>query len=123
MKYHAFISYSHADKAWAEWLHRGVETYRLPKGLRDERKQLQERIFFVFRDRDELAGASVLGERLRVALRQSRYLIVVCSPRSAKSEWVEKEVGYFKQPGGDEGTDRECPKGLGKESVWSSKRG
>jgi eukaryotic-like serine/threonine-protein kinase len=102
MKYHAFISYSHADKAWAEWLHRGVETYRLPREVREEKEGLPERFFPVFRDRDELAGASVLGERLREALRESRFLIVVCSPRAAKSEWVAKEVGYFKQLGRSE---------------------
>ena len=99
MKYHAFVSYSHADKAWAEWLHRGVETYRIPAGLREGRGDLPEKFYPVFRDRDELAGASVLGDRLREALRESRWLVVVCSPRAARSEWVNEEVRYFKQLG------------------------
>ena len=29
-KYRAFISYSHSDEKWARWLHRGLETYRMP---------------------------------------------------------------------------------------------
>ncbi|MEP2774609.1 MAG: toll/interleukin-1 receptor domain-containing protein [Luteolibacter sp.] len=99
MKYHAFISYSHSDKAWANWLHRKVETYRIPALLRKEHKELPERFYPVFRDREELAGASVLGDRLREALRESRWLIVVCSPRSALSPWVNEEIYYFKQLG------------------------
>jgi len=29
-KYRAFISYSHADEQWATWLHKAIETYRVP---------------------------------------------------------------------------------------------
>jgi eukaryotic-like serine/threonine-protein kinase len=32
-KYRAFISYSHADEEWAKWLHKALETYRMPKRL------------------------------------------------------------------------------------------
>jgi len=32
-KYRAFISYSHADEKWAGWLHKALETYRIPKHL------------------------------------------------------------------------------------------
>jgi hypothetical protein len=32
-KYKAFISYSHQDKKWGDWLHKALETYRVPKGL------------------------------------------------------------------------------------------
>jgi len=32
-KYRAFISYSHADEKWAAWLHRALETYKVPKHL------------------------------------------------------------------------------------------
>jgi hypothetical protein len=33
MRYTAFISYSHADEAWARWLMRRLETYRVPPRL------------------------------------------------------------------------------------------
>lgn len=33
LKYRAFISYSHADTSWAQWLHRGLEGFRIDKGL------------------------------------------------------------------------------------------
>ncbi len=32
-KYHAFISYSHRDKRWGDWLHKALETYRAPGRL------------------------------------------------------------------------------------------
>ena len=32
-KYRAFISYSHSDTAWADWLHKAVERYRVPRPL------------------------------------------------------------------------------------------
>ena len=87
-KYRAFISYSHADEAWARWLHKSLETYRLPKRLvgRDtEFGPVPERLTPVFRDRDELATATSLGETLTRALQQSATQIVICSPAAAKS--------------------------------------
>lgn len=32
-KYWAFINYTHQDKAWADWLHERLETYRIPNRL------------------------------------------------------------------------------------------
>ncbi|MGA1820997.1 MAG: hypothetical protein ACMUIG_00560, partial [Thermoplasmatota archaeon] len=32
-KYDLFISYSHKDEKWASWLHKALETYRVPKYL------------------------------------------------------------------------------------------
>jgi hypothetical protein len=31
--YRAFIAYSHHDDPWAKWLHRALETYRVPGRL------------------------------------------------------------------------------------------
>ena len=33
-RYVAFISYSHVDRDIARWLHRSIESYRLPPRLR-----------------------------------------------------------------------------------------
>ena len=38
--YRAFISYSHADKAWADWLHKALETYRVPSRLVAKKRRL-----------------------------------------------------------------------------------
>jgi len=101
-KYWAFISYSHRDEVWATWVHRALENYRLPRGVAgsDFRgEKVPVRLRPVFRDRDELAGGADLGSKLRRHLRESRTLIVICSPKSAKSKWVNEEVRYFKSLG------------------------
>ena len=33
LKYRAFLSYAHADKAWARWLHSRLERFRLDADL------------------------------------------------------------------------------------------
>ena len=40
-----------------------------------------------------------LSEELHKQLKASRYLIVICSPNSAKSKWVSMEIEYFHQLG------------------------
>src|SRR5438445_7139656 len=98
-KYWAFISYSHQDEDWAKWLHKSLETYRVPRklvGRESEGDEIPKRLFPVFRDRDELPGASDLGGKIQLALSQSRYLIVVCSPKSAVSKWVNEEIKTYK---------------------------
>lgn len=101
-RYWAFISYSHHDKASAVRLHQQLESYRVPEALvgRPSRDgSVPDRIRPVFRDRDDLQAASVLDDALRAALASSRYLIVVCSPRSAVSAHVDGEVAHFKSLG------------------------
>ncbi len=97
-RYKAFISYSHVDEAWARWLHRSIEAYRLPKNLVGSHTPLGEvpaRIRPVFRDRDELSSAADLGSTVTQALSDSESLIVICSPASAASQWVREEIREF----------------------------
>lgn len=101
-RYRAFISYSHADEKWARWLHRRLETYRIPKGLvgRDTGfGSVPARFAPVFRDREELPTSTNLGATLVAALEQSACQIVICSPRAAKSRWVNEEILTFKRLG------------------------
>ena len=100
--YEAFISYSHADETWARWLHRAIETYRIPKRVIAERSDLPARLAPIFRDRDELPTAVDLGQKIEEALRASRRMIVVCSPSAARSRWVNEEIRRFKSLGGAE---------------------
>lgn len=100
--YRAFISYSHRDEKWARWLHRALETYRVPKHLVGQITAMgviPARTAPVFRDRDELASATDLGTILRAALNGSACQIVICSPASAASHWVNEEVLSFKRLG------------------------
>ena len=95
--YFAFISYSHKDEKQAKWLHKRLEHYRLPTNL-NGRDDLPKRIHPVFRDYNELKAGN-LSEQIYDALRRSKYLIVICSPKAAQSEYVGKEIEYFKSLG------------------------
>lgn len=96
-KYDAFISYRHAelDKFVAENLHRELERFRLPKSLAKKRPGLKNRIKRVFRDKDELPLTSNLNDPIMAALKDTEYLIVICSPRLRDSMWCKKEVETF----------------------------
>jgi hypothetical protein len=96
-KYFAFISYSHKDKATAKKLHDFMEGYKLPANL-NGKEDLPKRIRPIFRDEAELKGGE-LTPQIQEALRNSRYLIVVCSPRSAQSYYVNEEIKYFQSLG------------------------
>ncbi len=101
-RFWAFISYSSRDVAVAKKLHRALENYSIPRDLRGRPGRdgaIPEKLFPIFRDRDELPLASDLGSTITDALKASRYLIVLCSPNSAKSRWVDEEVRTFKAMG------------------------
>ncbi len=100
IRYRAFLSYSHRDRRFAEWLHRELETYRVPQrmvGAETELGPVPARLHPIFKDREELSASGSLGEAITVALSQSSALIVVCSPTAAASPWVNEEVRTFKQ--------------------------
>ena len=87
-KYRAFLSYSHEDKTWADWLHKALERYVVPKRLVGQETiagPIPKRLFPIFRDREELPSSADLGSQIETALRQSLFLIVICSPHAAKS--------------------------------------
>ncbi|HKV64857.1 MAG TPA: toll/interleukin-1 receptor domain-containing protein, partial [Rhodanobacteraceae bacterium] len=100
--YRAFISYSHRDKAWADWLHGELETWRVPSrliGTQAAHGVIPRSLRPIFRDREELASATDLGDEITDALDRSECLIVICSPASAVSPWVNEEVLAFKRMG------------------------
>lgn len=96
--YEAFISYRHGDldQFTAEKLHKMLETFRVPKIASEKvKKQEKKTIQRVFRDKDELPISSNLSENILQALRQSEFLIVICTPRTLESVWVRKEIETF----------------------------
>lgn len=99
LRYTAFLSYSHKDAAAAARLHRRLETYRMPKrliGTSTSRGPVPERLWPIFRDRDELPAATDLSETVREALARSGSLIILCSPHAARSLWVAEEIETFR---------------------------
>jgi tetratricopeptide (TPR) repeat protein len=104
-KYRAFLSYSHRDAKWAGWLHKSIESYRPPKvlvGTATPRGSVPKRLTPIFRDREELASATDLGTVINAALQQSACQIVICSPQSARSHWVNEEIIAYKRLGGED---------------------
>ena len=93
--YDAFISYSHSepDSYVAEKLHFMLEHYHISRKIQEISGK--KRIERVFRDREELPLSSDLAANIRQALENSEYLIVICSPRAVRSEWVQREIAVF----------------------------
>ena len=100
-EYYAFISYSHKDEEWAKWLQHEFEHYHLPttlNGLTD----LPDKFRPIFRDIDELSGGE-LKPQISYALKASAYLVIICSPNSAKSTYVDGEIQEFIEIGEQNG--------------------
>ncbi|HMN12831.1 MAG TPA: TIR domain-containing protein, partial [Bellilinea sp.] len=86
-KYEAFISYRHLepDATVAAKVQQMIETFRVPREFYVSGKRP---VFRAFRDRDELSATDLSGS-LDDALRNSKFLIVICSrdlPKSVPQE-------------------------------------
>ncbi len=97
-KYFAFISYNSKDTEWGKRVQRKLEHYRMPATLCSEHGWSRTPIKPVFFAPTDIQPGG-LTEELQERLRASRNLIVICSPNSAKSEWVGKEIEFFHQLG------------------------
>src|SRR5215213_5179083 len=99
-RYYAFLSYSHKDKELADWLHRELERFRVPRALAGRLTAngvVPKRLSPIFRDQHDLSAGGDLAEGIRAALSASQYLVVLCSPTAAKSHWTNQEVESFKR--------------------------
>lgn len=97
-KYFAFISYSSHDTAWGKRLQRKLEGYRMPATLCNEHGWDRRPINPVFFAPSDIQPGGLTAE-LQERLKASRNLIVVCSPYSAQSKWVGKEIEFFQSLG------------------------
>lgn len=93
-KYFAFISYNSKDVEWGKAMQRKLEHYRLPSTMCSEHGWDRTPIKPVFFAPTDIQPGG-LTEEIRERLRASRHLIVICSPNSAQSEWVGKEIQFF----------------------------
>lgn len=102
-RYWAFISYSHADKAFADWLHRELERFPIPRRIMLAQPGHAPELSFllkpVFLDRLELASSHSLDAAIADALRSSYALVVIASPNAVASPRVADEILMFKRLG------------------------
>lgn len=116
-KYDAFISYRHLplDMYVAKTLHKTLESFKLPKNLMAQGKK--SKIERVFRDRDELPLSSNLSKSIEEALRESEYLVVICTPKLKESEWCIREIETFKKMYGQQNIFAVLAEGEPEESL------
>ena len=93
-KYFAFISYNSKDTAWGKKLQKKLEHYQMPATLCSEHNWQRTPIKPVFFAPTDIQPGG-LSEELQERLKASQNLIVICSPNSAKSKWVGREIEFF----------------------------
>lgn len=99
-KYRAFLSYRNADVRQAEWLHKTLEGYVVPRalvGTLGEHGVVPRRLGRIFRDRDEARSAEDIETVISHELSQSQHLIVLCTPSAvAPQSWMVREIELFR---------------------------
>lgn len=102
LRYHAFISYSHAvDLPVADALQRevrrfGVPWYRHQPSVPGTPSSGAVRPLRIFRDVSDLSASPGLWQAILTALAASEWLILMASPASARSPWVAQELAWWK---------------------------
>jgi WD40 repeat protein len=87
-RYDAFVSYSHAGEAdVARRLQEGVERFAKP--------WYRTRSLRLFLDKNSLTASPSLWSSIETALADSRWLVLVCSPSSVQSPWIDREIRWW----------------------------
>lgn len=97
-RFFAFISYKSDDLKEAWGLKKRLDSYRLPTVLCKKYKKDKKPTYEAFLDKTNIQIGE-LREELKKDLDNSRYLIVICSPRSAKIGYVTDEINWFTRNG------------------------
>ena len=79
-------------------MHHMLEGYPVPKSLSGRHAG---KISPIFRDVTELTAHHSLSDKIKDAVLQSQYLIVLCSPASKTSHWVSEEIKLFREIHGE----------------------
>ncbi len=90
LRYHAFISYSHANSAAAKAVQDFIEDYRLPGDGAAPAPALR-----LYRDATDMRTGR-LDDQINGALFEASHLLVCVSPEALASDWVRKEVAAFR---------------------------
>ena len=85
-----FISYSRKDKEFARKLEKALKAYKPPKDL----KEVPQRNLIVFRDEEDITGVEY-HQSIEKHLKNSKKIIIICSPNARKSDFVNDEIQAF----------------------------
>lgn len=102
LRYWASLCYDPADETWARWLYKALKVYRVPQSLIGTQRAtglFPRRLFPVFLAGNPPPPVTPGDDPVVRALRDSRYLIVICSPAAAASAEVDRQVRCFKSLG------------------------
>ncbi len=97
----AVAAFAHEDAVWADWLYRNLNGFPVLASLIGEPTAYglpRPDCVSIFPDRRDPDYAAHYPQ----ALEKSGYLIVVCSPRSARCPAVDAQICAFKKAGGEE---------------------
>lgn len=92
-EFDAFISYRHGeiDSPVALELQKCLEHFRAPRGTSSDKRSFKR----CYVDEGELSSGYDYAKQLREVLKNSKWLIVVCSPGTGDSRWVNEEIDIF----------------------------
>jgi len=97
-KYYALICYSRKNSLAANFLRERMKHFKVPVEKVDKMYLPPEKYYMgpMFQDKMDLdVSEQDFSENIKKAIEDSRYLIVLCSPEAASSQWVETEIKYF----------------------------
>ena len=78
----------------------GIEKFRVPNSLAGRLTAngvVPRRLSPIFRDLQDLSAGNDLAVEIEAALAGSQFLVVLCSPNTAKSRWTNLEIELFKR--------------------------
>lgn len=93
-KYFAFLSFQSADAKEALRMQHALETYRLPYAV-SRKHSLPRKLGQCFCYLSDISLREELMQELEERLAESKFLIVLCSPHSAKSTFVNGGIERF----------------------------
>lgn len=104
VKYDAFLCYKHGtvDSPAAKALRQRLEHFHTTDNAGKRIRPFRN----VFLDEGELSACRDFGQMIRDALRNSRYLLVICSEDTPQSPWVKLEIETFQEIHGGAARER-----------------
>lgn len=101
-RFDGFISYSRKDASFARSLQGSLE-----RKFRSFSKKIQngKRHLMLCRDETDFTSAGDLSAVVTERIRESRNLLVICSPESRSAVWVNDEIKCFRETHGNQGNE------------------